>query len=478
MRFGKRFGLVLVVAGVILFLCSRPQPAVLGHVTERFDFGRAELPYLGVPSCSARTCHGADSPAPDGRLLRDEYTRWIEADPHAQAYNVLFDERSARIIKNLAQAGNAVRAANEDTRCLACHCDPLVASQPALIGRRVDGVGCETCHGTARSWVEPHTAADSWTRLPADGKKRLGMADVKDTAALARTCVGCHVGAPADSATRTGLRDVNHDLIAAGHPRLDFEFATFMANLPPHWKQAADGPEWERRFGAEAWRIGQLTSARAALTLLRDRISRASAPEHNGVWPEFAEYDCAGCHHALTTPSARQRGPSASRLPGRNSWSAWYRAMPERLLAQGSEDAKAFATLANLLEQPFPSLTAARELVAGALTSLDRIEAGTSRVPDQKLTADLLERLGRLTPARDPCSWELAEQMSLTAAWLKRARTHATAPGALSDKTPALQAVFGKLAFPKGEDERANFYWDEEFGGQFKALLNFDAQPR
>jgi hypothetical protein len=61
---------------------------------------------------------------------------------------------------------------------------------------------------------------------------------------------------------------------------------------------------------------------------------------------------------------------------------------------------------------------------------------------------------------------------------LKRARTHATAPGAFSDKSPPIQALFGKLAFPKGEDGQPNFYWDNEFGGQYKALLNFEVQPK
>ncbi len=34
--------------------------------------------------------------------------------------------------------------------------------------------------------------------------------------------------------------EVDHDLIAAGHPALRFEFATYFANLPPHWDVARD----------------------------------------------------------------------------------------------------------------------------------------------------------------------------------------------------------------------------------------------
>ena len=38
--------------------------------------------------------------------------------------------------------------------------------------------------------------------------------------------------APADSRRGMPLRDVDHDMLAAGHPRLEFEFAAFMANIP------------------------------------------------------------------------------------------------------------------------------------------------------------------------------------------------------------------------------------------------------
>src|SRR5262249_43821647 len=51
------------------------------------------------------------------------------------------------------------------------------------------------------------------------------------------------------------------------HPRLNFEFATFLANLPRHWKEALGGKSDPAR-GMTAWALGQVVSARAALELL------------------------------------------------------------------------------------------------------------------------------------------------------------------------------------------------------------------
>src|SRR5271165_4194155 len=47
------------------------------------------LPGLaGSASCSGRACHGGLEPttAPGRTILRDEYTKWLGQDKHAQAY--------------------------------------------------------------------------------------------------------------------------------------------------------------------------------------------------------------------------------------------------------------------------------------------------------------------------------------------------------------------------------------------------------
>jgi hypothetical protein len=107
---------------------------------------------------------------------------------------------------------------------------------------------------------------------------------------------------------------VNHDLIAAGHPRLNFEFAAFLANMPPHWVEDTRG-----NFPARAWAIGQAATAKAAADLLAHRARHAA----NSPWPEFSEYDCFACHHDLADQQWRRKPASPGRSPGIPAWGSW-----------------------------------------------------------------------------------------------------------------------------------------------------------
>src|SRR5262249_39929757 len=146
--------------------------------------------------------------------------------------------------------------------CLACHATSGPASNPALAAVvRADGVGCESCHGPAGSWLALHTTYE-WDGLtPLEKEQRFGMVRNADLGRRAETCARCHVGEAG--------REVDHDLIAAGHPRLAFEFAAYLAKLPAHWveKERNAAPD----FPARAWAIGQAVTAKAAIELLHER---------------------------------------------------------------------------------------------------------------------------------------------------------------------------------------------------------------
>jgi len=64
------------------------------------DLARSAAPdnrlWRGVNSCSAASCHGGGHPGSKG----SEQTTWAACDPHARAYEVLFEERSKQIVKN------------------------------------------------------------------------------------------------------------------------------------------------------------------------------------------------------------------------------------------------------------------------------------------------------------------------------------------------------------------------------------------
>jgi hypothetical protein len=123
------------------------------------------------------------------------------------------------------------------------------------------------------------------------------MTKLFDLGVRAETCAGCHIGAL--RSFDIPLRDVNHDMIAAGHPRLNFEFATYLRKLPPHWKEKnriANTPR-PAGFEAQVWLVGQAASAEASLKLLASRATSVGPASRAG--PELAEFNCYACHHDL-----------------------------------------------------------------------------------------------------------------------------------------------------------------------------------
>lgn len=261
---------------------------------------------VGASSCAASVCHGGSE---IGKPL-SEATTWRALDPHARAYDTLLTPASLAMTKRLL--GDKTYA-HETPLCLKCHVHPEYDhARPNF--RKADGVGCESCHGSAQDWLTPHYRGD-WKQAD---KKAFGLADTKSLPIRAAICARCHVGTPA--------ANVDHDLIAAGHPALRFEFATYLANLPPHWDVAKDKSRHRDgngvvHFEASAWTIGQIVSTRHALELLAHRADPASAKP----WPEFAELDCFACHHHLQSPTWRQKKAHVgARRPGGVAWSSWY----------------------------------------------------------------------------------------------------------------------------------------------------------
>lgn len=227
---------------------------------------------VGVGGCAGRGCHGA---LEGEKPWQTAATGWLKWDKHGRAFAALQSERSAGIITRL---GDGWKPAPTEARCLACHVAPALADKPSPL--HADGVGCESCHTTpgraTGDWLTAH-----WQHADTGG----AMRSLRTAADRAAACVGCHVGAAG--------REVTHDLIAAGHPRLNFDLLTYLELMPQHWDTTRD-----TEAKPAAWQAGQLASATAALTLAADR---AAGP---GPWPELADRNCFACHHGLTDPGA------------------------------------------------------------------------------------------------------------------------------------------------------------------------------
>ncbi|MFM8893206.1 MAG: hypothetical protein ACKOTB_16590, partial [Planctomycetia bacterium] len=134
-----------------------------------------------------------------------------------------------------------------------------------------------------------------------------------------QTCVRCHVG--------DAEHEVNHDLIAAGHPRLFFEFAAYQRLEPRHWSPQGKA-EAAADFTARSWSVGQAETLAAVAELLVTRAERAHDAAAAGAarrWPEFAEFDCYSCHRTLSadTTATGWEPPLERPRPGQPSWQPW-----------------------------------------------------------------------------------------------------------------------------------------------------------
>lgn len=57
--------------------------------------------HLGVATCAGSTCHGAIEPFANSPALQNEFISWQRQDSHSEAYNVLLNDQSKRIARNL-----------------------------------------------------------------------------------------------------------------------------------------------------------------------------------------------------------------------------------------------------------------------------------------------------------------------------------------------------------------------------------------
>ena len=282
--------------------------------------------FLGSQSCSASSCHG--NPRRES-VVGSAAHFFFDTDRHQRAGSVLREKRSNEIVKRL----NLPKPAWETNECLVCHAPAAVNFEnlPGFLAKVTEGVGCESCHGAARNWLARHHTPE-W-KIPEiwsnETKESLGFRETKNVLSRMNACADCHVG--------NANQSVNHDLIAAGHPRLVFEYAAHQSLMPAHWRRsedrqrlaAASGSPWNRpNSAAKDWLLGQLVNAEHELSILS-----ASASIQNGVhsgypnkvWPELAQYDCFACHHDLKTASWQQSrsGFNFELKPGELQWGTW-----------------------------------------------------------------------------------------------------------------------------------------------------------
>ena len=492
---GAVFGWIAIpiVLGATVLLDSRSSTnretrSQTPNADVRLDSPTLQTSDLRTLSCSTSNCHGALTANRRETAIRsDEYFVWLN-DPHAKAFRTLSGERSRAIFQRLGVAdeqsrplpGQADNFHRQWTNCLACHetnqqlASTAATSKDHSVTRdkdkghsvtRGEGVSCESCHGPARDWLHLHYQPE-WKQSISEARKReLGFVSSRDLPARIKQCADCHVG------SRSG-GEVDHDLIAAGHPALRFEYVWYQSRLPQHWKsgrrdalatqdsQAIEPqPHLPREDSMRVWLVGQLVTTMAALEQTERRVERRG--QHT-AGAEFAEFNCFACHHDLRGTSWRQaRGiPGLAAIGDKPSrlavpWGNWNLDLVPLLAEQhASQPSREFSAALDRLREAYQAGYPDRlELIKHSETArqyahewLAEVARLSSRDARQLLQQVALRQSKRLTS-----SWDQTANLLLGFA----------APHHAADSIPdPLRVAMDRIRFPQAPkitDSPANF---------------------
>jgi hypothetical protein len=248
------------------------------------ELAQSNTKHLGVATCASSVCHGKLTAQSGRDVALNEYQIWSHQDYHSRAFRDLINPQSQAIAAKLGLASAAT-----SKLCLDCHADNVPASLRGPKFQLSDGVQCEACHGGAEKWIETHAQKSA----PHSDNVARGMYPSEQPLRRAELCLSCHMGTRDKFAT--------HAIMGAGHPRLRFELQVFTFNQPAHVQIDADYVQRKGRIdNMNLWVTGQIENARRYLELLQSRLTLADS-----FLPEFALYDCFGCHHPIDRDKQR-----------------------------------------------------------------------------------------------------------------------------------------------------------------------------
>jgi len=184
--------------------------------------------------------------------------------------------------------------------CVTCHATVFRGDANA-------GVSCESCHGPASGYLEPHQVKGSYAKAVSTG-----LRDLKSKPpAIAKACVACHL-------------TTDKRLIAAGHPSgAEFDVGAGLKKVV-HWATTYD-------FAAVT------AAGKAAMGPAGARAAAAPPPPPGGGAPPAPGGAAAPVKAGGRAPAAAPAAPSAASAPW--DWNAPIRALPEDYVPEPAEAA-------------------------------------------------------------------------------------------------------------------------------------------
>lgn len=278
-----------------------------------------ELPQQSIVGCMASTCHG--SAQADALPWQTSGTVWFNKDPHAKAYVRLLSDESLAIVNRFTGATIQSVSDPEYAEALKLNCNSCHTNSKSNPAEHVLGADCQVCHGPASAWNANHYSAE-WK---AKGNARFlssAMTNTESLATVVATCASCHIG---DMESEFGERQVNHNLMASGHPPMHFDYQTYLSRYPKHWDEKNESDLESTSGEFDRWRIGRLATAATRLKLTIARATQVKKDDvldrrlSTTVWPELTEFSCYKCHHSLDN-SRWQKNTSGKGVAGWDSW--------------------------------------------------------------------------------------------------------------------------------------------------------------
>jgi cytochrome c554/c'-like protein len=251
---------------------------------------------VGPSKCTA--CHDHDR----------QSAKWQKEEPAQYKDKAHYNTR-----KQLdgAKAGTYAKAAGladpYDVKgsCVTCHATVFRGDANA-------GVSCESCHGPASGYLEPHQVKGAYAKAVSTG-----LRDLKSKPpAIAKACVACHL-------------TTDKRLIAAGHPSgAEFDVGAGLKKIV-HWATAYD-------FAAVS------AAGKAAMGPAAARAVLPAPPAAGGAPPAAVKPGARPAGGGPAPAAVAPAAPSAASAPW--DWNAPIRALPEDYVPEAAEPAPAAVT--------------------------------------------------------------------------------------------------------------------------------------
>ena len=256
---------------------------------------------VGPSKCTA--CHDHDRQA----------TKWQKEEPAQYKEKAHYNTRKQLDGAKAGTYAKAIGIADPyDVKgsCVTCHATVFRGDANA-------GVSCESCHGPASGYLEPHQVKGSYAKAVSTG-----LRDLKSKPpAIAKACVACHL-------------TTDKRLVTAGHPSgAEFDVGAGLKKLV-HWATTYD---FAAVSAAGKAAMGP-AAARAAAAPAPPAGAGAAPPAAGGAPP--AVKGSARATGAVTSGPAAQ-APTAASAP--RDWNAPIRALPEDYVPETAEPAPSAA---------------------------------------------------------------------------------------------------------------------------------------